>query len=69
VAALEEAFAKYGLPKIVSTGQGSQLIGTVVTDAVLSRGIALSMDGKRRSWRYNVWAERLRRSGKYEEIY
>jgi putative transposase len=38
---LEDAFAKYGLPEIVDTDQGS----IVFTDAVLSRGIALSMDG------------------------
>ncbi|GGD69753.1 transposase [Caballeronia grimmiae] len=53
VAALEEAFAKYGLPEIVNTDQGSQFTSTVFTDAVLSRGIALSMDGKG-SWRDNV---------------
>jgi putative transposase len=68
VAALEEAFAKYRLPEIVNTDQGSQFISTVFTDAVLSRGIALSMDGKG-SWRDNVFIERLWRSAKYEEIY
>jgi putative transposase len=68
VAALEEAFAKYGLPEIVNTDQGSQFTSTVFTDAVLSRGIALSMDGKG-SWRDNVFIERLWRSVKYEEIY
>ena len=35
---------------------------------VLSRGIALSMDGKG-SWRDNVFIEGLWRSVKYEEIY
>jgi putative transposase len=34
------------LPEIVNTEKGSQFTGTVFTDAVLSRGIALSMDGK-----------------------
>ena len=68
VAALEEAFAKYGLPEIVNTDQGSQFTSTVFTDAVLSRGIALSMDGKG-SWRDNVFIERLWRSVKYENIY
>jgi putative transposase len=68
VAALEEAFSKYGLPEIVNTDQGSQFTSTVFADAVLSRGIALSMDGKG-SWRDNVFIERLWRSVKYEEIY
>jgi putative transposase len=68
VAALEEAFAKYGLPEIVNTDQGSQFTSTDFTDAVRSRGIALSMDGKG-SWRDNVFIERLWRSVKYEEIY
>jgi putative transposase len=68
VAALEEAFAKYGLPEIVNTDQGSQFTSTDFTDAVRSRGIDLSMDGKG-SWRDNVFIERLWRSVKYEEIY
>jgi putative transposase len=68
VAALEEAFAKYGLPEIVNTDQGSQFTSTVFIDAVLSRGIALSMDGKG-SWRDNVFIERVWRSVKYEEVY
>jgi putative transposase len=67
VAALEEAFAKYGLPEIVNTDQGSQFTSTVFTDAVLGRGVALSMDG-RGSWRDNVFIERLWRSVKYEEV-
>lgn len=45
VETLEEAFARYGLPDIVNTDQGSQ--GTF-TEAVLSRGVRLSMDGKGR---------------------
>jgi putative transposase len=61
---LEYAFAKYGLPEIVDTDQGS----IVFTDAVLSRGIALSMDGNGSS-RDNVFIEWLWRSVKYEEIY
>jgi transposase InsO family protein len=68
VAALEEVFAKYGVPEIVNTDQGSQFTRSVFTDAVLSRGIALSMDGKG-SWRDNVFIERLWRGVKYEEIY
>ncbi|SPD62571.1 Integrase, IS3 family (fragment) (plasmid) [Cupriavidus neocaledonicus] len=58
VEALEEAFAKYGTPEIVNTDQGSQFTATGFTDAVLDRGIRLSMDGKG-SWRDNVFVERL----------
>jgi putative transposase len=65
---LEEAFAKYGQPEIVNTGQGSQFTATVFTEAVLSRGVRLSMDGKG-AWRYNVFVERVWRSIKDEELY
>src|SRR6202522_4246501 len=68
VEALEEAFAKHGQPEIVNTDQGSQFTATVFTDAVLSRGISLSMDGKG-AWRDNVFVERVWRSVKYEEVY
>ena len=67
VEALEEAFAKYGQPEIVNTDQGSQFTATVFTEAVLSRGIRLSMDGKG-AWRDNVFVERVWRSVKYEEM-
>ncbi|MBB5429819.1 putative transposase [Paraburkholderia sp. JPY158] len=68
VEALEEAFAKYGQPEIVNTDQGSQFTATAFTDAVLGRGIKLSMDGKG-AWRDNVFVERVWRSVKYEEVY
>jgi putative transposase len=68
VEALEEAFAKYGQPEIVNTDQGSQFTATDFTEAVLSRGIRLSMDGKG-AWRDNVFVERVWRSVKYEEVY
>jgi putative transposase len=68
VAVLEDAMAKYGQPEIVNTDQGSQFTSDAFTEAVLGRGIQLSMDGKG-SWRDNVFVERLWRSVKYEEIY
>ncbi|MEX4005374.1 IS3 family transposase [Paraburkholderia sp. EG285A] len=68
VEALEEAFAKHGQPEIVNTDQGSQFTATAFTDAVLDRGIKLSMDGKG-AWRDNVFVERVWRSVKYEEVY
>ncbi|MFV0284618.1 MAG: IS3 family transposase [Castellaniella sp.] len=68
VEALEEAFTRYGQPDIVNTDQGSQFTASAFTEAVLGRGIRLSMDGKG-SWRDNVVAERVWRSIKYEEVY
>jgi putative transposase len=68
VEALEDAFVKYGLPEIVNTDQGSQFTATEFTDAVLSRKVLLSMDGKG-AWRDNVFVERVWRSVKYEEVY
>ncbi|MDR5749049.1 IS3 family transposase [Caballeronia sp. LZ029] len=68
VEVLEEAFAKYGLPEIVNTDQGSQFTATEFTDAVLSRSVLLSMDGQG-AWRDNVFVERVWRSVKYEEVY
>ncbi|MGF6980370.1 putative transposase [Paraburkholderia sp. JPY465] len=68
VEALEEAFAKYGLPEIVNTDQGSPVHRNRFTDAVLSRNVPLSMDGKG-AWRDNVFVERVWRSVKYEEVY
>lgn len=68
VEALEEAFTRYGLPDIVNTDQGSQFTAAAFTDAVLERGVQLSMDGKG-AWRDNVFVERVWRSVKYEEVY
>jgi putative transposase len=65
---LEQAFARYGLPGIVNTDQGSQFTAEDFTEAVLKRGCKLSMDG-RGAWRDNVFVERLWRSAKYECVY
>ena len=66
--ALEEALAKYGTPEIFNTDQGSQFTSEAFTQALSSRGIRISMDGKG-AWRDNVFVERLWRSIKYEEVY
>jgi len=66
--ALAEACERYGTPEIVNTDQGSQFTSLAFVDAVQSRGITLSMDGKG-SWRDNVFVERVWRSVKYEEVY
>lgn len=60
---VEQAFARYGTPDIVNTDQGSQFTAEEFTDAVLSRGCKLSMDGSG-AWRDNVFVERLWRSVK-----
>ncbi len=65
---IEEAFARFGLPEIVNTDQGSQFTASDFTDAVLAKGCKLSMDG-RGAWRDNVFVERVWRSAKYERIY
>lgn len=65
---VEQAFIRYGLPKIVSTDQGSQFTTEEFTSAVLSRGCRLSMDGNG-ACRDSVFIERLWRSVKYERDY
>lgn len=68
VEALEMAFARYGVPEIVNTDQGSQFTAQDFVNAVHGRGSLLSMDG-RGAWRDNVFIERFWRTIKYEEIY
>jgi putative transposase len=65
---IEQAFARYGVPDIVNTDQGSQFTAEIFTKTVLDRGCQLSMDG-RGAWRDNVFVERLWRSVKYERVY
>lgn len=65
---IEQAFARYGVPEIVNTDQGSQFTAIEFTEAVLAKGCKLSMDG-RGAWRDNVFVERLWRSVKYERVY
>jgi putative transposase len=65
---IEQAFARYGVPEIVNTDQGSQFTAEEFTRVVLVAGCQLSMDG-RGAWRDNVFVERLWRSVKYERVY
>jgi len=65
---LKEAFARYGVPEIVNTDQGSQFTAKDFTDTVRDAGCKLSMDG-RGAWRDNVFVERIWRSVKYERVY
>ncbi len=66
--ALEEAIARYGVPEMFNTDQGSQFTSDKFTGMLNAHGIKISMDGKGR-WVDNVFVERLWRSIKYEEIY
>ena len=68
IEALEEAFARYGLPEIVNTDQGSQFTSSAFIGLLQEKGIRISMDGKG-CWRDNVFVERFWRSIKYEEVY
>jgi putative transposase len=66
--ALEEAVARFGVPEIFNTDQGSQFTSELFTEALSSRGVKISMDGKG-SWKDNVFIERFWKSVKYEEVY
>ena len=67
-AALDEALARHGTPKIFNTDQGAQFTSAAFTGRLEAAGIAISMDGKG-AWRDTVFVERLWRSVKYEEVY
>jgi putative transposase len=68
VEAVEEALARYGLPEIFNTDQGSQFTSTDFIKMLAARKIKISMDGKG-AWRDNVFVERLWRTIKYEDVY
>jgi putative transposase len=68
LAALEEALARYGSPDIFNSDQGGQFTSLEFTQALKSRGVRISMDGRGR-WRDNVYIERFWRSVKYECVY
>lgn len=68
VQALEEAIARFGVPEIMNTDQGSQFTSAEFTDVLKNHGIQISMDG-RGQWRDNVFVERLWKSVKYEDVY
>ncbi len=68
LAALEEAFAKFGKPDIFNTDQGLQFTSAAFTGALAAHDVAISMDGRGR-WMDNVFIERLWRSLKHEDVY
>ena len=65
--ALEETLEKES-PEIFNSDQGSQFTSDTFTGILLSREIAISMDGRGRAFD-NIFTERLWRSVKYEEVY
>ena len=66
--AVEDALARHGAPEIFNTDQGSQFTSAEFIGLLLRNEIRISMDG-RGAWRDNLFAERLWRSVKYEEVY
>jgi putative transposase len=68
IAALDEALARHGTPKIFNTDQGAQFTSSAFTGRLKAAGIAISMDGRGR-FMDNIFIERLWRSIKYEEIH
>lgn len=69
ISALERALSLgNGAPKIFNTDQGSQFTTPSFTGLLLSRGIAISMDGRGRVFD-NIFIERLWRTVKQEEVY
>ncbi len=65
--ALEQAL-RWGRPEIFNSDQGSQFTSEKFTGELVSRSIAVSMDGRGRCLD-NIFIERLWRSLKYEEVY
>jgi putative transposase len=65
--ALDEALA-ISQPEIFNSDQGAQFTAQAFTSRLLTRGVAISMDGRGRALD-NVFIERLWRTVKYEEVY
>jgi putative transposase len=68
VEALQEALARYGVPEIFNTDQGSQFTSGAFTGILERHRINISMDGKGR-WLDNAFIERLWWSVKYQDVY
>jgi len=66
--ALGEALRLYGKPDIFNSDQGCQFTSAEFTGRLKAEGIQISMDGRGRAL-VNIFAERLWRSVKYEDIY
>ena len=58
--------AAYRVPEIFNIDQGSQFTSDEFTEALMFRGIRISMDGKGR-WMDTIFVKRLWKSVKYEK--
>jgi putative transposase len=67
VSALKQALS-LGRPEVFNTDQGSQFTSDDFTKVLLEAGVRISMDGKGRAFD-NIFAERLWRTVKVEEVY
>jgi putative transposase len=68
VDALEDALGRFPKPEIFNTDQGSQFTAEAFTKVLRGATVTLSMDGRGRCID-NVFAERVWRSLKYEEVF
>jgi putative transposase len=67
ISTLERALA-LATPEIFNSDQGSQFTSRAFTGILKSAAVRISMDGRRRAYD-NIFAERLWRTVKYEEVY
>ena len=67
VEALTEAIAKYGVPEIFNSDQGSRFTSNDFTQVLKDHSIKISMDSKER-WVDNVFVERPWESVKYAHV-
>ncbi len=68
IACIKKAIAKYGVPEIINSDQGSQFTSHEYINLLQHNGIKISMDGKGR-WADHIMIERFFRTLKYDEIY
>ena len=68
IEAVKEAMARYGVPAIFNTDQGSQFTSYGFMKVLKDACVEISMDGQGR-WRDNIYVERFWRTLKYEDIY
>ena len=59
---------EYGIPEILNSDQGCQYTSDAWCNTLIQHDIKISMDGKGR-WADNIYAERLWRTIKYENVY
>lgn len=65
---LEDALREHGKPTVFNSDQGSQFTSAAFTDVLKREGVTISMDGRGRAFD-NIFAERLWRNVKHEDVY